>query len=53
MTAFIAMCHILIQWFSFLGIDFIIWLSMGGGTIGDEGEVSWRVYGFAGVREAR
>jgi hypothetical protein len=39
MTSFIGMCHIIICWFSFLGIDLIIWLSMGYGTRGEDGKL--------------
>jgi hypothetical protein len=39
MTSFIAMCHILIRWFSCLGIALRIWLSMGDGTRGEEGKL--------------
>jgi hypothetical protein len=39
MTSFIVMCHILIHWFSCLGIALRIWLSMGDVTRGDEGKL--------------
>ena len=60
MTSFISMCHILIHWFSCLGISLRIWLSMGDGTRGEEGKlwieevegVVCRLWGWVGKLES-